>query len=176
MRHDIAPIAPFSSRAQALIGRLGLRPHPEGGWYREKFRSTSHVIAQDGRPARPALTTIYFLLESGQHSRWHRVSSDEVWVHLEGSAIALWDWSAADASGPARTVLGPVSDGIEHQHAVAAGRWQAATPLSTTPGDFSLAACLVGPGFDFADFTMMDASGDAAMAIRRDHPDLARFI
>ena len=73
------------TRVRQLIETLELQPHPEGGWYREVFRSTAHVTPADGRPARSAMTSIYFLLEAGQHSRWHRVVSDEVWVHLEGT-------------------------------------------------------------------------------------------
>ncbi len=67
-----------ADRAARLIEELGLAPHPEGGWYREVHRSAAAVAPADGRPARAALTTIYFLLPAGSHSRWHRVASDEV--------------------------------------------------------------------------------------------------
>nr|WP_309717848.1 cupin domain-containing protein [Armatimonas sp.] len=65
-------------RAQALIETLQLAPHPEGGYYREVFRSAETVTPSDGRPIRSALTTIYFLLPAGAYSRWHKVLSDEV--------------------------------------------------------------------------------------------------
>src|SRR5690349_13940265 len=87
-------------RAQELIDTLKLAPHPEGGWYREMFRSAAQVAPADGRPARQALTTIYFLLEAHQHSRWHRVLSDEVWVHLEGAPLLLWTSDAALRTPP----------------------------------------------------------------------------
>jgi uncharacterized protein len=65
-------------RAEHLISNLGLDPHPEGGYFREVFRSAHQVQPLDQRSARSALTTIYFLLIKGQYGRWHRVESDEV--------------------------------------------------------------------------------------------------
>ncbi len=62
------------TRAAELIEQLGMRPHPEGGFYRELYRSSMIVQPSDDRPARAALTTIYFLLPEGAHSRWHRVA------------------------------------------------------------------------------------------------------
>ena len=64
-------------------------PHPEGGFYRELYRSSSRVQPADDRPARAALTTIYFLLVGGEVSRWHRVASDEVWHYYEGDPLEL---------------------------------------------------------------------------------------
>ena len=95
-------------RAQQLIETLQLQPHPEGGWFREVFRSAAQVAPADGRPARQALTTIYFMLQAHQHSRWHRVASDEVWIHLEGVPLALWISDAALRTAPAHVRLGPV--------------------------------------------------------------------
>ena len=71
-------------RAQDLIRTLRLQPHPEGGHYREIFRSPHEVQPADGRKPRSAITTIDFLLQSGEFSAWHRVASDEVWHLLEG--------------------------------------------------------------------------------------------
>lgn len=170
-------------RAQQLIAQLRLQPHPEGGWYREVFRSAEQVAPQDGRPARSALTSIYFLLEAAQHSRWHRVLSDEVWVYLEGAPLDLWVWDAA--SKQARCArLGPVSaeDAVtvppssQPQHVVAAGLWQAARPKPGLPDGFTLVACMVGPGFDFADFQMMRPDGPEARLISSEHPHLSAFI
>lgn len=90
-----------AARARELIETLKLQPHPEGGWYGEVFRSASSVTPADGRAPRSALTSIYYLLEAGQHSRWHRVLSDEVWVHLEGVPLALWTCDAAMRTAPA---------------------------------------------------------------------------
>src|SRR5579862_1795835 len=94
-------------RAASLIAELGLLPHPEGGYYRELFRSGEPVRPADGRGDRAALTTIYFLLASGQHSRWHRVASDEAWHHYEGDALELL-WLEPDRSRRHRALLGPI--------------------------------------------------------------------
>ena len=69
----------MSAKSDTLIADLDLRPHPEGGWYAEVFRSDVAVQPLDGRGVRVGLTTIYFLLTRGQRSRLHRVTSDEVW-------------------------------------------------------------------------------------------------
>jgi predicted cupin superfamily sugar epimerase len=167
-----------TTRARQLIEQLQLQAHPEGGWYREVFRSAGQVMPQDGRPARSALTSIYFLLEAAQHSRWHRVLSDEVWVHLEGAPLDLWTWDAAD-SRLHGTLLGPVGGATLPQQAIAAGLWQAARPRvgdAAAGTGFTLVACMVGPGFDFTDFQMMAPGGSEARRIAADHPQLAHLI
>jgi predicted cupin superfamily sugar epimerase len=162
-------------RALQLIEQLQLQPHPEGGWYREVFRSQAQVAPQDGRPSRNALTSIYFLLETTQQSRWHRVQSDEVWVHLEGVPLDLWTWDAVTGQ-LCSVLLGPVSALTAPQHVVAAGLWQAARPQASTAAAYTLAACMVGPGFDFSDFRMMAPGGSEALRITADHPLLAALI
>jgi uncharacterized protein len=160
----------MSERTAELIERLQLRPHPEGGFYAEVHRSQQAVDAQDGRPHRAALTSIYFLLPVGAISRWHRVLSDEVWCHLEGAPIELHLLDAAQPS--AHTVLlGPVCAATKPQHTVPAGVWQAAR----STGDHSLAACMVAPGFDFADFALMAADDPLRDWIARQHPALSAF-
>jgi len=156
----------MNSRAQQLISALQLQPHPEGGWFAEVFRSPHQVQPQDGRPLRSALTSIYFLLASGQQSNWHRVRSDEVWVHLEGDALNLWSW---DGSAPSAAchILGPVDLACDQrpQHTISAGQWQAARPrpCATAAGDgYTLVACMVGPGFDFADFSLLQSASAEA--------------
>ncbi|WP_162570339.1 MULTISPECIES: cupin domain-containing protein [unclassified Variovorax] len=165
-------------RARQLIETLQLQPHPEGGWFREVFRSTAQVVPADGRPARQALTTIYFLLEAHQHSRWHTVRSDEVWIHLEGVPLALWTCDAALRTAPAHVRLGPVDvHGTRPQHTVPAGQWQAARPIATKPSDdYTLVGCTVGPGFDFTDFSFMRPDSDEAALLRHHWPDLAALI
>jgi predicted cupin superfamily sugar epimerase len=167
-----------STRSQQLVDTLKLQPHPEGGWYRETFRSGAVSMPDDGRPARSALTTIYFLLEARQHSRWHRVLSDEVWVFLEGVPLALWTCDAGLRTAPAHVRLGTVdAHGTRPQHVVPAGQWQAARPIvSHAAGDYTLAACMVAPGFDFADFSLMPGDSDEAAAMRHHWPDLADLI
>jgi hypothetical protein len=77
-------------RAKELISELDVKPHPEGGYFREIFRSKHKVQPLDERSARSALTTIYFLLTKGQYGRWHWVASDEVWHFYEGDPLELY--------------------------------------------------------------------------------------
>jgi len=158
-------------RVEELVRSLGLAPHPEGGYYRETFRSTAKVAPADGRPERNALTGIYTLLERGQYSAWHVVASDEIWTHLEGDPIRLWTFDP-ESGEVATLLLGPlVVEGAEPQRAVPAHLWQAAEPM----GEFALGACYVGPGFDFADFRMLDADPGARRKLEEIDPDLLRF-
>jgi predicted cupin superfamily sugar epimerase len=127
---------------------LGLEPHPEGGWYRQTWRSAESVTLPDGR-VRPTATLIHFFLAAGESSAWHRVASDEVWLAHAGT-VRLQHGGGADrpADGP-EEVLG-VGHGASAQLVVRAGEWQ-----RTLPGDGdALVSCLVSPGFDFADFEL----------------------
>jgi len=136
-------------RARELIDRLGLEPHPEGGMFRRTFQSSLRVDPGDSRGPRAALTAIYYLLADGGISRWHRVASDEAWHWCEGAPLELFTASADCMI--VRRELGPLSDRAVPQHVVAAGDWQAAR----STGEYSLVGCCVGPGFDFADFSLL---------------------
>lgn len=137
-------------RAAELRQILDLEPHPEGGWYRETFRSTSQVQPDDGRDKRPALTAIDFLLNRGERSVWHVVQSDECWHYAEGAPLELLLF---DPGSRIRTklILGPVAGESRPLHVVPAGVWQAAR----SSGEFTLVQCTVGPGFDFRDFRLL---------------------
>jgi predicted cupin superfamily sugar epimerase len=138
----------ISDEAQAWIDALRLAPHPEGGLYRETFRSSFVVGAGNGD--RAASTAIYFLLLARSFSAMHRVRSDEVWHHYDGDPVDLHTIDAAGTYGVLR--LGRSLDlGHRPQHVIAAGVWQAAVSVGTR---FSLCGCTVAPGFDFADFEM----------------------
>lgn len=139
-----------------LVETLGLQPHPEGGYYRQVYKSP-HVIGD-----RTAITAIYFLLERGQVSRWHRVLSDEIWTHLEGAPLTLW---MHDGVSTTATTL----DSNARIAAVPRTVWQAAE----TNGDYTLVACFVAPGFEFEDFAMMRDVPDAQAALP---PDLMRLV
>lgn len=157
-------------RASALIETLRLVPHPEGGHYREVFRSAAEVVPADGRPSRSALTTITFLLAEGERSRWHRVASDEVWHLLEGDPLDLF--VSSDSFTTVETArLGRVGEGAGPVHVVPAGAWQAAR----TTGAYSLVGCTVGPGFDFSDFELLDRDSALADSARR-HPEAESFV
>ena len=159
------------NRAEALIAALGLIPHPEGGFYGEVYRSHSVVDPTDGRGLRPALTTIYFLLPAGAVSRWHRVTSDEVWHFYEGAALELW-MAAADGGPIDHCRLGPLDGDQRPTWTVPAGRWQAAR----STGAFTLLGCTVGPGFDFRDFELASDQPAAAAELRARHPELAGLL
>jgi predicted cupin superfamily sugar epimerase len=156
-------------RAAALIRELALQPHPEGGHYRQTFRSPSLVTREADGERRAALTAIYFLLRAGEVSRWHRVASDEIWTHLEGSSIRLW---LHDAAGAEAKTLAPLAAGGSPFLVVPAQTWQAAE----CEGDYALVACFVSPGFEFADFVLMADDSAARDALEAQHPELTRLI
>jgi uncharacterized protein len=158
---------PVSGRVAELIAALSLRPHQEGGYYSEVHRSGSIVFPADGRGSRPALTAIYFLLPDGSVSRWHRVQSDEVWHFYEGAALDLWTATPAGDQVDRHT-LGPLQESHQPVLTVPAGCWQAAR----STGPYTLAGCTVGPGFDFADFTMASGHPGLADALRSRAPVL----
>jgi len=129
--------------AADIIARLELRPHPEGGHYRETFRDASL-----GASGRAASTAIYFLLARGERSHWHRIDAAEIWHYYAGSALTL---HVADDSGWHTVRLGPdLGAGEQPQAIVSAQAWQAAE----SSGDWTLVGCTVAPGFDFATFEM----------------------
>jgi predicted cupin superfamily sugar epimerase len=159
-------------RATELITTLGLQPHPEGGFYRQIFRSGAQVTPMGERGPRAALTTIYFLLAEGNFSRWHQVASDEVWHLYEGGPLEILELRAPGQS-VLRHRLGRVGNSTEAPVCtISAGMWQAARPL----GDYAFVGCTVGPGFDFADFRLLADDQVLAAAVRAASPDLAMFI
>jgi len=124
--------------AAEVIALLELAPHPEGGWYCQTFRDTA------GPESRGASTAIYFLLEAGQESRWHRVDAAEVWHFYAGAPLLL-------TIGAVEHRLGSdLAAGERPQAVVSTGVWQKARSL----GDWTLVGCTVAPGFDFAGFEM----------------------
>jgi predicted cupin superfamily sugar epimerase len=147
-------------RAQHLIDSLALQRHPEGGFYRELHRSSQTVQRQTG-DRRSALTTIYYLLTAGEASAWHRVASDEVWHFYEGEPLEL-QVASPEARVFATHRLGPFAAACAPVCVVAAGDWQSARPL----GAYALVGCSVGPGFDFADFTLVRDLPDAESSLR----------
>ncbi len=157
--------------AAELIARLGLQPHPEGGYYRELYRSPRMVTPIDGRTERPALTTIYFLLPANEVSRWHRVASDEVWHHLEGAPLELF-LCDPEFKQVSAELIGPIRSDLRPELVVKPFHWQAAR----STGTYSLAACVVGPGFDFSDFAMLRDLPDERARMERQQPAQAFMI
>ena len=158
-------------RASALIHLLELTPHPEGGYYREVFRSPRMVRASDSAVERAAITTIYFLLMAGQHSRWHRMTSDEVWHYYEGDPLELI-WLNAGRTAAQHRLLGPATDECQPVQVVPGGCWQA----GRSPGEYTLVGCSVGPCFVFSEFSLLADDRDELALVRDRFPDLATLI
>jgi len=134
--------------ARSWIRGLELQPHPEGGWFRETYRSAETI--ETSRGTRAVSTAILYLLERGDFSALHRIRSDEMWHHQAGGALEIVELRD---SGAIVHRLGPDLDsGEQLQVVVPAGAWFGARPAKGV--DFVLAACTVAPGFDFADFEM----------------------
>jgi predicted cupin superfamily sugar epimerase len=159
-------------RHSRLVAELRLQPHPEGGRFREVFRSTDTVQPGDGRALRSAITTIDFVLARGECSAWHRVRSDEVWHLLEGGPLRLWSMPPAHDAIHLATLGALDGGGSAPRHVVPAGWWQAAEALD----DYAYVGATVGPGFDFADFAFLrdDAVASARLVALR--PDLVRLL
>ena len=131
-------------RAEEIIRSLRLEPHPEGGHYRETFRDP----ATDAH-GRSVSTSIYYLLRTGELSRWHRVDACEVWHWYGGATLELRLYR--DGTPVERVLLGTDLDaGAVPQAVVPAGVWQSAGSL----GEFTLVGCTVAPGFLFAGFEL----------------------
>ena len=129
--------------ALEIIQSLDLSPHPEGGWYKESWR------AEASPGERPSGTAIYYLLESGQRSHWHRVDAVEIWHFYAGAALAL---SIAEEGGASSilTLGGDIAKGEQPQAIVPAHWWQSAQSL----GAWTLVGCTVSPGFQFEGFKL----------------------
>jgi len=136
-------------QSHAVIALLGLAPHPEGGFYRETFRSPRSVGAPHA--ARAASTAIYFLLPAGEISVLHRVLSDEVWHHYDGDAVELHLF--VDGGHQVERLGRDLARGERPQRVVPAGVLQGAVAVGPR---HALCGCTVAPGFDFADFESPD--------------------
>tara|TARA_B110000902_G_scaffold243208_1_gene295258 strand:- start:2067 stop:2486 length:420 start_codon:yes stop_codon:yes gene_type:complete len=133
--------------AQDIIERLGLEPHPEGGFYRQTWQAENE--------GRAVGTCIYFLLKDGGHSHWHKVNATEIWLFHAGAPLVL-SLSATDEGPATDHLLSPDLSMGEPQLIVPTGHWQAAR----TTGDYTLVSCTVSPGFEFSGFTLAAPSFD----------------
>jgi uncharacterized protein len=136
-------VIPSSLTADEVIARLGLKPHPEGGHYRETFRDP-----RCDPSGRSFSTAIYFLLARGERSHWHRIDAVEIWHYYAGAPLTL---QIADDDGARTLTLGSdVAAGQLPQAIVPPHAWQAASAT----GDWTLVGCTVAPGFDFERFEL----------------------
>jgi uncharacterized protein len=134
----------MSLDADAIIDILGLRAHPEGGWYHESWRPA----ADDTE--RPASTAIYYLLRAGESSHWHRVDATETWHFYAGDPLELRLAAAAEQQVETRILGMNLRNGERPQLVVPDGWWQTARPL----GAWTLVGCTVAPGFRFEGFEL----------------------
>lgn len=145
--------ADIDVRAARWITELGLEPHPEGGWYRETYRSVEFI---PGR-GRSLSTGIYFLLARGHFSAFHRIHSDEMWHAYDGDGV---DVHVIAPDGSYDCLRLGSGEGRVPQGVVPAGCWFASEVAAG--GEFALVGCTVSPGFDFADFELADGERLAA--------------
>ena len=136
----------LSAEVQRLVTELRLAEHPEGGWYRETYRSPMKLETEKG--SRNLATLIYYLLPAGVESRIHKVSWDEIWLWQGGGVLDVRSY--ADDKYQSH-LLGHGANAMP-QHLMPAGTWFNAV---VTEGDYVLAACMVAPGFDFSDLSFI---------------------
>jgi predicted cupin superfamily sugar epimerase len=145
---------PADPQVAAIVAALGMRPHPEGGWYVETWRAP-----EPPGGGRPTASTILFLLAAGERSHWHRVDAAEVWQWSAGAALDLQVHEAGEATTRTIRLGGDVIASETPQAVVPAGAWQAARPV----GAWALVGCIVAPAFTFEGFELAppDWSPDA---------------
>jgi predicted cupin superfamily sugar epimerase len=131
------------------IQRLQLQPHPEGGYYKEVFRSEQAVTRPSSNLIKQACTSIYYLLEGTDYSGFHRLTSDEIWYFHKGSALHI---HVIDKRGIHESLELSDAEGGNLSVVIRAGLWFAAE-IPSGKG-FTLASCAVAPGFDFGEFEM----------------------
>lgn len=146
--------------------------HPEGGRFQEIYRSAT-IIQTASNQSKAALTHIYFSLNSDEVSRFHRVLSDEVWNLYQGTGLVLYQWDGQWNGRSPRVEAIELSERcMNFCHVVPAGHWQAAAPLETR----ILVGCSVAPGFEYADFEIMDPKSTLAQQLRTGAPHFDRLI
>ncbi len=157
---------------QQLVDKYSLQPHPEGGWYKQTYKSTESVAAaalpERFGGDRPFSTAIYFLLEQGNFSAFHRIKSDECWHFYAGDTLQVY---VIQQDGTLKIIsLGQAIENDElFQYVVPANCWFASRPA---PGSaFSFVGCTVAPGFDFADFELANAD-----VLSKEYPQHAAII
>ena len=142
-------------KIEKLINDLKLEPHPEGGFYREVYRSCGWLISPKNNKKRNLLTDIYYLLQRGQISRFHSVVHDEVWHFYQGAPLQLLEIDNTSHQ-LSKILLSSNPQNLQYKHCIKGGNWQAAF----TTGEYSLVGCTVAPAFDFADFQFLKDSPD----------------
>jgi predicted cupin superfamily sugar epimerase len=153
-----------------LIHRFNLKPHPEGGFFSETYRSAERVSRASGSAeTRSASTAIYYLLCDGAHSAWHRIKSDEVWHFYAGEPLHVHVLDESGALVTHRLGNALTHRGTGFQAMVPAGLWFAAE--CADPATFALVGCTVAPGFEFSEFELANVD-----ALKAQYPQHAAHI
>ncbi len=160
------------SEVQTLITQYQMLPHPEGGWYKETYKSAESIDAA-ALPtrfggSRPFSTAIYFLLEEGNFSAFHRIKSDECWHFYAGDPLEVYVLRE-DGTIDMITLGRDITAGQLFQYVVPANSWFASRPAIGSA--YCLVGCTVAPGFDFADFELAKVA-----ALENEYPQHAAFI
>ncbi|WP_040951941.1 cupin domain-containing protein [Gorillibacterium massiliense] len=148
----------MNKQLSPLVEQLALKPHIEGGWFREYWRTPLTIpqsaLGGDYTGPRSIATAVYFLLHPGENSEWHVVRSDELWLWHSGGPLLLTMGGSGDTpTEPKEFILGMgLHDGQQPQALVPAGVWQKAEAVGDEP---VLVSCVVAPGFDFDDFKLV---------------------
>jgi predicted cupin superfamily sugar epimerase len=140
----------MTTEIQKLIDQLQLLPHIEGGYYKETYRSNEKVINYEGE-SRDLTTLIYFLLPSGKFSKFHKIASDEIWLYQQGAPVAI-HLLLEDGSHKTEILGSDLSNGQQLQVIIPSNTLFGAEVLGDNT--YALSACMVAPGFDFADFQL----------------------
>jgi predicted cupin superfamily sugar epimerase len=143
-----------------LEKKLNLQPHPEGGAYAEYYRSPDILPATALSTRfvgdRNTATAIYYLLRAGERSHFHRIASDEIWIHVGGGCLELFELSEATGRMQEYAIGHDVANGELLSAVIPAGNWFAARPKAQV--EYCLTVCIVAPGFHFDDFSLAGRS------------------
>jgi len=157
------------NNSEHIISLLSLIPHPEGGHFRETYRSQTSVIRASDGVSRSASTAIYYLLRGRERSTWHRIQSDELWHFYDGTPIRIHVLEPDGGLGILRLGNPLRHEGAHFQALVPAGRWFAAE--CEEPGGHGLVGCTVAPGFEFDEFEIADKS-----VLKKQWPEHAALV
>ncbi len=160
----------MTTEIQKLIDQLQLLPHIEGGYYRETYRSKEKVINHEGE-SRDLTTLIYFLLPSGKFSKFHKIASDEIWLYQQGAPVAI-HLLLEDGSHKTEILGSDLSNGQQLQVIIPSNTLFGAEVLGDNT--YALSACMVAPGFDFADFQLY--TSETLMEIYPQHHEIIAHL
>jgi uncharacterized protein len=152
---------------QKLIDKYNLIEHPEGGYYREVYRSKQILKPYDSKEKKSAITHIYFLLLKGQISRFHKIIQDEIWTYYKGSPLKIIKYDTFEVK---EEIIGYNSGNFFS--IIKGGTFQSAECL----GDYSLVGCTVSPGFEFKDFSFLSDYPSLKEKLLTDHSDYKKFL